>query len=918
MKLDKKLILNIENIEYKSEKTIANSSIEDIKKNLDILPFVLKWFQSIDIEKLSINDNIVKIVLNKDILSVENKFFLLDSKIDVLSKEVLLDINNLYLKDYNILFKGKAKIDYFDEELKYFGDIYYQDLIVSGNIDITKDRVNFFIKSEIFKNLHFLKKYLDLPEVANSWMYDNVTGDFKLNWFYGEFDLNKNEIIEKSLQGDAVIENAKIRFENSLEEINTSKVNVNFKNSTLHFDLVDAIYKGKELKNSFVTIKDIANENSGLVLVNIEAKTSLDKDILGILEAYGIVVPVLQKNGETQAKLLLSFPYAEDKPMRYNGVFIAEKSNISISGFDFETNGAKVILENDLLYINDASFIYQDIVDAKANLKLDLNSLKIEGTSQINKILVKDSKNSKILNITNINSDIFMDFSKNVNIELKDLKTTIKYDKFLTINLNDISKIYNYSDILKQNNINNGNISLKIMDKDNIDFNGFVSGFVVPIKKDNKEINSLDFYGNINKDSVQISSIDNSIRLNFKDNIELFLDGYDIYYNENISKNSKLEFDTNIDLKNSKLFFDNQEYKIKSANFNIKKDLITFNASLFDLDLPIKKDNQDLKELDILGKYKNDILDINSKKDDIFLRVRDNQTTIKLDGYDIFYDTKYNDIHGKILNIGIIGTKSNIVINNKNKILADFYELNINKDRKFFYLEFEDSKISFTNKNNNIDIYAAKINEKFINTFANSNILDGGKIDFFANGTTKSIRGKLIVEDSSLKNVTILNNIMFLVESSPAFINPLLAIPAVFGLNKLGIYKIKEGVVEFEYDNDKNLIDIKNLHTVGNGMDFEGKGVLDLNKKEVDATLNLVFLKTYSSVFEYIPIVNYILLGDEKRVETQIQLTGSLSDPVLTTNLFKDGFSAPLNIFKRVFTTPSNMIDNFNKFNQKD
>src|SRR5574344_1765065 len=393
-------------------------------------------------------------------------------------------------------------------------------------------------------------------------MYDNVTGDFKLNWFYGELDLNKNEIIEKSLQGDAVIENAKIRFENSLEEINTTKVNVNFKNSTLHFDLVDAIYKEKELKNSFVTIKDIANENSGLVLVNIEAKTSLDKDILGILEAYGIVVPILQKNGETQAKLLLSFPYAEDKPISYNGVFIAEKSNISISGFDFETNGAKVILENDLLYINDASFIYQDMVDAKANLKLDLNSLKVEVSAEIN-------------------SHISMDFSKNVNIELKDLKTVIKYDQFLTINLNDISKIYNYSDILKQNSINSGNISLKIINKDNIDFNGFVSGFVVPIKKYNKEINSLDFYGNINKDRVQISSSDNSIRLNFKDNIDLFLDGYDIYYDENISKNSKLEFDTNIDLKNFKLFFDNQEYKIKSANFNIKKDLITFNASLF-------------------------------------------------------------------------------------------------------------------------------------------------------------------------------------------------------------------------------------------------------------------------------------------------------------------------------------------------
>lgn len=275
-------------------------------------------------------------------------------------------------------------------------------------------------------------------------------------------------------------------------------------------------------------------------------------------------------------------------------------------------------------------------------------------------------------------------------------------------------------------------------------------------------------------------------------------------------------------------------------------------------------------------------------------------------------------MHETIGSFGVIGTKSNIVINNKNKVLADFYELNIEKDRKFFYLEFEDSKISFTNIGENIDIFAAKIDEKFINSLANSNILMGGNINLYANGTKKNIKGKLLLEDSSLKNVTILNNIMLLIESSPAFINPLLAIPAVFGLNKLGIYKIKEGVALFDYDSNKNIIDIKRLHTSGNGMDFEGKGVLDLDKKEIDANLNIIFLKNYSSLFEHIPIINYILLGEEKRVETQIQLTGSLNDPVITTNLFKDGFKAPVNIFKRVFTTPSHMIDNFNRLNQTD
>ena len=51
--------------------------MEQQLKNNDFLPNILKWFQSIDIKELSINDNIVKVVLNEDVLSVENKFFLL-------------------------------------------------------------------------------------------------------------------------------------------------------------------------------------------------------------------------------------------------------------------------------------------------------------------------------------------------------------------------------------------------------------------------------------------------------------------------------------------------------------------------------------------------------------------------------------------------------------------------------------------------------------------------------------------------------------------------------------------------------------------------------------------------------------------------------------------------------------------------
>jgi hypothetical protein len=66
--MDKKLILNIENIEYKSKKENSSSSLEEIKKNIELLPKILKIFQSIEIDRLKIDDNEFKVILNDEVL----------------------------------------------------------------------------------------------------------------------------------------------------------------------------------------------------------------------------------------------------------------------------------------------------------------------------------------------------------------------------------------------------------------------------------------------------------------------------------------------------------------------------------------------------------------------------------------------------------------------------------------------------------------------------------------------------------------------------------------------------------------------------------------------------------------------------------------------------------------------------------
>ena len=58
-----------------------------------------------------------------------------------------------------------------------------------------------------------------------------------------------------------------------------------------------------------------------------------------------------------------------------------------------------------------------------------------------------------------------------------------------------------------------------------------------------------------------------------------------------------------------------------------------------------------------------------------------------------------------------------------------------------------------------------------------------------------------------------------------------------------------------------------------------------------------------------VPVVNYVLLGDSNRVETEVNLSGNLDNPEISTNLTKDTISVPMNIGKRILSFPSIFFD---------
>ena len=915
--MDKKLILTIDNIEYKSEKTTTSSSFEELKNSIELLPKVLNFFQKIKINKLKINDNEFEIILDDEILYLDNKYINIASKIDTISNQVVFELYSLYLKDLNFLFDGKVKIDYFNEKIDYYGNFYYENLQSNINVEMTKKIAKFYLVSEPFKSLKFLKNFLHLPNIAESWMYDNVKGDIKIEELYAEYDLINNHIIENSIQGKAQIKDAKIRFHKDVDAVNTKSLDIFFKDNRLHFNLMEPMFKDKKLDGSFVLINNLTSEKNGQVDVFLKTNSKLDKDILDILKAYNITLPIIQKNGNTQASLLMKFPYDTTKNMSTYGEFFLNDAKVAINNFEFESKNAEVILDDSIIKIKNSDFKYKDMINATLNLNLDIKTLKSYGDANIKSFLIKEENKESLVEIKDKNTAIDLNFNNEVSILLKDLGTNIKISDLIYVNIDDLSKIYPYSRLLKDNSIKEGNIALQIKDEKNINFEAFIKGLNLPLQKNDTNIDSLEINGKIEDGKTKISSKDEDIKIEIDDKLNIYLQNLDVILENNKIETTNLKQEVIINLFNSKLKIDKDIYYLENAKIFIKNSGIDFEADVKDLNLPIKKNNNKIEKLSLVGTLKNHITSIETKNKDLILQLTEDSVFLYAEDYALHYSStdskKIENI--KYKKIDIKGKNLIIFYDEVNKLLADEFVLRIRNDSKFVSLDYKQTSVTFReSKDKKIDIFSNNVSDEFINALIGKHIFDGGNLMFYANGYMNNLNGKLIIENSNVEGVTILNNLLLFIQTSPALINPLLAIPAVVGLAtnsgfNLLAYNIVDGTIEFNYNKDKELLDIKKLITIGNGIDFDGRGTVDLKNNIIDSNIKLIFFKDYSKLVGMVPVINYVLLGDNNRVETEVNLNGSLSDPDISTNLTKDTISVPMNIGKRILSFPSILFD---------
>jgi len=266
------------------------------------------------------------------------------------------------------------------------------------------------------------------------------------------------------------------------------------------------------------------------------------------------------------------------------------------------------------------------------------------------------------------------------------------------------------------------------------------------------------------------------------------------------------------------------------------------------------------------------------------------------------FKKKENVKTDKKKNMVILGTNSNFRYG-EYSLITDSYDVEVKPNGDIKAIGSTDGDIvKFTKVKDILTLKALRIKDKSLHPLINFKGLQHGRYSITKRGNpAKVMKAEIIVEGGVMRGFKAYNNTL-------AFIN---TIPALVTLQDPGYSKegfvIQSAVIEYRMIKREKII-FDSIYIKGDSSTIIGKGELDLNKKTIDIELGIQVARALGKVVGSIPLVGYILVGKEKSLTVGLSITGNLDKPIVDISVAKDILSYPLQLIKRTFEVPQQLL----------
>ncbi|MDR2034710.1 MAG: AsmA-like C-terminal domain-containing protein [Helicobacteraceae bacterium] len=251
--------------------------------------------------------------------------------------------------------------------------------------------------------------------------------------------------------------------------------------------------------------------------------------------------------------------------------------------------------------------------------------------------------------------------------------------------------------------------------------------------------------------------------------------------------------------------------------------------------------------------------------------------------------------------IFVFGDKSGVRF--KNKLLkSDWFSFYQEGERFEGQIKERNSAITINRDRSDITFRGEKIGTDWVRELSGVK-MSGGSWDFSGHASlnSKDVYGVIRIKNATIEEAKLFTNVIALINTLPSlaqFRSP--------GFTSKG-FKIQEGAIEVYYSNDVLYFNL--IRIVGINADILAQGSVKLSSGEVDIYAAVQSVKSLSSLFSKIPIIGYLLLGDNKKIENILHISGTIDDPKVESNLVDEVIFYPANVFKRALMLPLKIFE---------
>ena len=832
LKLDKKLTLKADKVLIPQKKEKA--SFTKIDKVFDKVKYLFTFFERIDLKHIDFDNNHYAFVFQDNILDISNDDYSLKGTIERKGLVLTANVSQFRLKKEAISLYGSVSYTLRKHKLSAKGT--YDAFGILGRFNVHKngDDVDFKISSQKFTDLRTLINKIPMNPAIKSWIVDKVQAQsYTLNHLNGEGKITKNgfEINFDTLRGNVLFEDVKIYYKEGLDPVIADNFTLTYKERGLYFDLVNPMYKDRNMQGSKVAITHLGQKAK--LLLDLHMKTAIDKTLQKVLHAYAIKIPVKQKGEIPQVDVNLTIPLGK----KYQNKKVAVRVNVELGKgtvwyqkIELPLSQAHVIFDNSL-----KERIKVDAQLRKGIVYLGKTKFPVlsgKGTYTKNRVDLSDVHVKESWYDTKVNGTVNL-HTKRANLELKVKKLTIgDKQKYVVLKDKKLPLLLEYSNAVKA--------SVKPF---GLKISNTKEGMVIAL------------------DSLKkIKPYLHNIAVDFDDGtLEVTKKKSDTYTFKGLLKRQKC------------FFYEKKKcYTQIPCHGTLSKKGFDFYAFHDRLHYKAKKSRMTLRNINIDLKK---LLNVRSKK---------------------------QSSGNKLV---ILGKKSTIRYD-KYKLLSDSYDIELSpKGNIKATASLDGDIVNFSKKGEKFLLKAHRVKDKMLHPLIQFDGLKGGRYTLKLSGDPeKTMKGQIIVEGGIMSDFKAYNNTL-------AFIN---ALPALATLSNPGFsekgFKIIEGIAEYHVEKSNRFI-FDSIYIKGESATIVGKGMIDIKQNKIDIKLAIQTARELGKFVGNLPLLGYILMGQDKSMTVGLEVTGKLSQPLVQTSATKEILTLPLELIKRTLQSPAHIIN---------